>query len=277
VDEQDDRRHRGARRQLVAAELERLEQLAQHQGDDRPQAQRLLDHGVDVGRVAREALQAAGLAHEALDRPGQRGRGRLVAGRQQGHELVAQLGVGHRLALLVAGEQQHREHVVALGQVGRRAALRDQRVELAVDGAQVAPAHDPAHDRVLEAQHRDHDQRARVAGPVDEALERRAQARHRRAVLDPEDGAHDDLERDRLRVRAQREGLAGGQRRDGALGRLAHDRAVALDAFAVEGRQHELALAHVLVAVQQEERVGPERGAQDLVRLAGVGALRDRR
>ena len=58
-----------------------------------------------------------------------------MAGRQQRHELVAQLGVGHRLAVLVAREQQHREDVVALGEVGRRAALGDQRVELAVDGA----------------------------------------------------------------------------------------------------------------------------------------------
>ena len=180
----------------------------------------------------------------------------------------------HRLAVLVAGEQQHREDVVALGQVGRRAALGDQRVELAVDGAQVALAHEPAHDRVLEAQQRDHHQRARVARPVDEALQRRAQSRHRLAVLDAEDGAHDDLERDRLRVRAQREGLARGPRRDRALGRLAHDLAVAVDALAVEGGQHQLALAHVLVAVEQQQRVRPERRAQDLVRLAGVGALR---
>ena len=122
-------------RQLVAADLERLEQLAQHERDDRAQAQRLLDHRVDVGRVAGEALQAAGVAHEALDRPGQRGRRRLVAGDEQRHELVAQLDVGHRLAVLVAGEQQHREDVVALGQVGRRAALGDQGVELAIDGA----------------------------------------------------------------------------------------------------------------------------------------------
>ena len=48
-----------------------------------------------------------------------------------------------------------------------------------------------------------------------EALERRAAgAPSPSAVLDAEDGAHDDLERDRLRVRAQRERLARGPRRD---------------------------------------------------------------
>ena len=37
-----------------------------------------------------------------------------MAGDEQGHELVAELLVGHRRAVLVAGLEQHREHVVAL-------------------------------------------------------------------------------------------------------------------------------------------------------------------
>ena len=52
--------------------------------------------------------------------------------------------------------------------------------------------------------------------------------------------------------------------------------AVALDALAMEGGQHELALAQVLVAVEQQQRVRAERRAQDLVGLAGVGAPRAR-
>ena len=52
-----------------------------------------------------------------------------MAGDEQRHELVAQLLVGHRRAVLVARDEQHREHVVALARLG--AALVDQREQLA--------------------------------------------------------------------------------------------------------------------------------------------------
>jgi len=58
-----------------------------------------------------------------------------VARDEQRHQLVAQLVVAHRRPVLVGRQQQHREDVVALGQVGHRAAagdlIRDHRVELA--------------------------------------------------------------------------------------------------------------------------------------------------
>ena len=47
-----------------------------------------------------------------------------MAGDEQRHELVAQLAVGHRLPVLVARREQHREHVVAL--LPGAAALVDQ-------------------------------------------------------------------------------------------------------------------------------------------------------
>ena len=94
---------------------------------------------VDLRHQPRELV---GMAHQPLDRPGHRGRGRLVAGQQQRHELVAQLAVGHRLPVLVARLQQQREDVRALAP-GRllapaRDLLVDQRVEPVAAPAPIA-------------------------------------------------------------------------------------------------------------------------------------------
>ena len=85
--------------------------------------------------------RSVGRAADLVQRPGQRGGGGLVAGEQQRHELVAQLDVGERVALLGGADDETGEHVGALVQVGRHPALTDlgehQLVELAlvVDGA----------------------------------------------------------------------------------------------------------------------------------------------
>ena len=112
-----------ARRQVVPADLHVLLEHARHDRQHRAQPQRLLAHRVEIVLVARghlvaQALQLLGVAHEPLDRPGERGRGGLMAGHQQGHQLVAQLLVAHRLAVLVAGLDQQREDVLPLGHAG---------------------------------------------------------------------------------------------------------------------------------------------------------------
>jgi len=77
-----------------------------------------------------------GGAHQALERPGQPGGGGLVAGREQGHQLVAELDVGHRTAVLVPRREQQRQHVLArLG----LAARGDLGVDQLVHGRQGAP------------------------------------------------------------------------------------------------------------------------------------------
>ena len=116
-------------RQQVAADLQRRGQVAADRGDDRAQAQRLLDRRLEVGAgvlplapLGAQALDHGRVADQALQGPAQRRRRRLVAGQQQGHQLVAQLEVGQRLAVLVAGLQQHREDVVVAARVGLGAA-----------------------------------------------------------------------------------------------------------------------------------------------------------
>ena len=173
----------------------------------------LLDQAVEHGRVAYEALQ----------RPGQRGRGRLVPGDEQRHQLVAQLLVGHRRAVLVARLQEQREHVVALGR-RRGAALADLLVEDLVGGRgggakarPRAPVAVPAHAEG-EGEHA-----PTRGGDVEDLAQGGAQRVEAGRVLDPEYRAHDHLERDGLGVREDGERLAHRPARHLALGRLSHD------------------------------------------------------
>ena len=84
-------------------------------------------------RVAQPVV-GGGRAHEALERPRQRVGRRLVAGEHEREQLVAQLAVGERLAVLVARLQQQREDVGARprGRAAPRRA-RDDRVGRAVE------------------------------------------------------------------------------------------------------------------------------------------------
>ena len=76
-------------------------QAAAGERHDRAQAQRLGDRRPQVvllaglERVA-QAPQRRRVAEQQVEGPGERRRGRLVAGEQQGHQLVAQVGVVHR-------------------------------------------------------------------------------------------------------------------------------------------------------------------------------------
>ena len=90
-------------------------------------------------------------------------------------------------------------------------------------------------------------------------------------VLHAEHSAQDHLERDRLHWRSGVEGAANRPRGQLPLGRLGHHRLVCPHPFAVKGRQHELAAAQVLVALQQQEGALPEHRRED-----DVAARRDR-
>ena len=103
-------------------------------GMHRVQPHRLLEHRLQPAVVARggglAGPGAAGsrVAAQLVERPGQRGRGRLVAGEQQGDQLVAELGVGERVAASVGHADQPGQHVGALvrgrGRYGARGSRR---------------------------------------------------------------------------------------------------------------------------------------------------------
>ena len=120
----------------VLAEAKRLAAHdASHPGDHRPDAQRLLDERVEVGLLTRlRPLEHGGIVEQQIEGPGQSGGGGLVAGQKQRHELVADLAVAEALAVLVLGQQERGEDVVAIGQVRLGPPPGDLGVEDLVDG-----------------------------------------------------------------------------------------------------------------------------------------------
>ena len=110
VDERDGGVDADAGGQLPAADRAGLGQGALAGVDHRPQPQRLGDHCVEVGVVSRRQLLAqtgedARVARQEIERESKAGRGRLVAGEQHRHQLVPQLDISHRLAVLIASAQ----------------------------------------------------------------------------------------------------------------------------------------------------------------------------
>jgi len=194
--------------------------------------------------------------------PGDRGRRRLVPGRDQGHELVARLGVGQPLPVRVAGPHEQRQHVGAVVQarVGARGldVMQQQAVEpglepvVGVRGGIPAPVE-------LGQVGRDRGER------IGHGVEDRAQLAPHAPVLDAEHRLQDHVERKGLRdgldlddiTRPPPAKLVGDQ--------PLHQPRVALHARAVEGRQQELAPGQVVGRLEREHRVLAEERDQEVV------------
>ncbi len=117
-------------------------------------------------------------------------------------------------------------------------------------------------------QQRGAERRGAEVRPADERV---AQWREVRIVgADAEHGAHDDVERDRLSRRVERERPADRPAVDLARGRVAHRFAVCAHAVAMKRRQHQPSLAQVTVAIEHEQRVFADDRAQDQICFAGV-------
>ena len=177
----------------------------------RAQPQRLGDHRPQVGVVVAaghllgQPLRRRRVAQQQVEAPGERGRCRLVAGEQQGHQLVAQLAVLHRPAVLESRRDQGREDVVALLQIGIRPPLGDLREQLAHRPRAAAPG----------SGRRARGRRtARVAKPIscatgrgglpEDPAQQLAQAAEALGIGDPEDGAQNHLQGHRLHPRVDR-------------------------------------------------------------------------
>jgi hypothetical protein len=263
-----------ARRKVVAADSRRRLQLAGDVDDHRSRPQRLFDGGGQVvlladGERAAQLRQHVRVADQALDRPGEARRGRLVPGSEHGDELVAQFPVAHRGARLVAGVEQQREDVVALLVTGLGPSQPDLFVDEPVEGGPRALEAVPGTERPeVAAQHREGGD---DSDPLGEVVDQPLETAEPRLVVDAEDGPHDHRQGDPLGVRPQRERLADRPALHLPPRRLDDQRAVALDPLAVEGRQQQLALAHVRLVVEGEDAVRPRRRLQHRrVRLAGV-------
>ncbi len=94
----------------------------------------------------------------------------------------------------------------------------------------------------------------------------------RAGILDAEDRPDDHRQGHGLHPRPQLRG-PGGPRADLGLGDLGDQLAVALHALAVEGRQQQLALGQVLLAVEQQHRLVAEHRPQHDVGLARAEQL----
>ena len=214
------------------------------------------------------------MGQQQLDRPGHRGRGRLVTGEQQGDELVAQLVVGHRLAVLVARADQHREDVVALGDVRVGAALADQRVERVVDAVARAGRRATTTCPV----------RSCCAGTGPSPTARRACAASCWMCLraSASAGPVSNPKTARRITSSVMCWNSSWSSKGSSRGQLAMRRsvsrrdelAVLLHPLAVERRQHELALAQVRGAVEQQDRVGAEDRLEEVEAAGRAGAQR---
>jgi hypothetical protein len=245
-----------AGREPVAADVRGRGEPAGDVADHRADPQGLADHGVQIRaagglalELGQQAVHRPGMADEPLDRPRERGRRGLVAGQQQRHQLVAQRSAVERAALLVAGPEQQRQHVVARRGVGVGAALCDLRVDKLVHPVPPARQHAPRRQRAeVAGEGRHHQQRA--PADVQQPDERPVEVRPALRRVDPEHRPQDHLERDRLEARAQPEGAVERPPRQLLARRLLHRLLVRAHLRPLEGGQQQLALAHVLVPVE---------------------------
>ena len=233
-----------------------------HHRDRRALAQDLLDHRVEVGLVAALDLGAEPIgdlrvAGEPLERPRERRRGRLLARHQHRDQLVADLAVGHRRAVGAAGLDQEREQVVAEVPRAGGAALLDLAVDELVDSAST---------RISRAYGLSPPSSRRNAGSRVNGT-RRGPSSGRRARAGGRASGRRRPERDLARSSRRRSppSPAAGE---GAPERPA--RGAALDRPAISSSKRatwlrrkpaaSAAVAEVLVAVEDEDRVEPTTG-----------------
>ena len=259
-------RHVCPRRQREAVGLELGGEAATGHRHDRAQPQRLRDHRTHVALAVLcadllgQACQRGRGMREQVEGPGEGGRRRLVSGEQQRHELVAQLPVAHRAAVLEARREQQREHVRA----GHRAAAprgdvgQQQLVDLGGQRREALErrgAAEPARGEHAEA---DRDR----GGAVEQLRQHDAQAREPVAIGDAEDDAQDHLERDRAHPRLERQLGPHGPALDLGARDLRHRGLIAAHALAVKGRQHHAPALQMLLALEQEQRARSHDRAQ---------------
>ena len=213
---------------------------------------------------------------EQVEGPGQPGGGRLVAGEEEREQLIAHLGVGQALAVLILGEKQGREHILAFGQGGFGPPAGDLGKQDLVDGASAglkAPRGATVPADPAAGQKHQHEQPARPGERLDHRAQTRAQDLLGGAGPVAKDDAHDDPQGERLHALQKRERLAHRPGIDLGIRRVANLLGVGLHPLAVKGRQHQPPLAKMLGSVEEQHRTLAEDRAEQGVGLAGVELL----
>ena len=165
------------------------------------------------------------------------------------------------------GGEEHRQHVVAVAILA--AALVDQREKLGVDlGRGALEAAEPA--AAAEQPLRGREQGERALAELEDRGQTVAQAVEPRALVEPEDGAQDDLERQALEAGCRATAASAGQLSTSPRRQLLDQPGQALHAIAVEGGQQELSLLHVRVLVEQDHGVRADDRLEQARALAGV-------
>src|SRR5262245_23576582 len=94
------------------------------------------------------------------------------------------------------------------------------------------------------------------------------------SFVDPKDGSQDDIERNSLHLRLERERTTNRPVFDHPVSNLTHYLAVGLHAFAMKGRHHQPSLLPVPRPVEHEQGMLSDKGPEDLPRLSGRKLVR---
>jgi hypothetical protein len=193
---------------------------------------------------------------------------------QQRHQFVTHLAVGQALAVLILGEQERGEDVVALREVVSLSAAGDLRVEDLVDRPLARLKSLQRISAPPEAAEREHQHEpTRLRHRRDHRPQPPSELILRRTRLEAEHRPHDHAEGQRLEAREQLEGAADRPAVDLRIGRVAHRLGIRLHPPAVKRREHQPAVAQVLAAVEQQHGTLTQDWAEQRVRLARVELL----
>ena len=238
------------------------------------QAQRLGDRGLgEPGLAVGQPRLRLRVARHLRERPAQRRGGRLVPGDEQRHELIAQLAVRQRPAVFISRSQQQRQDVIPVAEVGRLPAAGDLREQLTVDFGELAPEPGEPH-QPIGAEETEHQPAAGISRPRHQPPQAQGEPVESRPLLQAEDRAQHHLQGDGVHPWQRRHRHTQRPVRHLPAGRLADQLLVGEHALPVQRRQHELAPAQMLPAVEQQHVLRAQQRTQRHVRHAGVKLIR---
>ena len=268
MDELDGRIYDDATRQVVTGDRGGLGEPPRDAADHRAQPHSLLDHRLEellvaVIRGALHLREQIGAAREVVEDPGERRRSGLVAGEQQGDEVVAQLVVG----LLRVRDEQLGQHVAPFVEVGNRAPVGDLGVHQFVDVVLQALEPPPRADALQGGIHPpDEDHRV----DADQPAEQRAHLTEASCVGDAEDDAQDHLEADVVQVLMNRERHAERPGGDVIGSDLLHGAGPVAHRLPVKGGHHLASALAMRVLIEQQDGLLTHDRPEDRVSLAGM-------